>query len=701
MARIKRFLNLNIFILFLSLLLGTLTIGVRPVWSVDFPAGTIEGTVNWNGSPIISMNTNISASIPGNSSFPIDYNGQFQFTDISTGTYTVNLYGGMCWDKLDEATVTVSAGATELANFDITEMVGKVVGTITVNGVPSSGASISVGDDLACGYYSSVDGSGQFDFYIPPGTYTANVSGMSGFLGTFDFSVTAGNIIDIGVVNFESGDIEGTVNWNGSPIISMNTNISASIPGNSSFPIDYNGQFQFTDISTGTYTVNLYGGMCWDKLDEATVTVSAGATELANFDITEMVGKVVGTITVNGVPSSGASISVGDDLACGYYSSVDGSGQFDFYIPPGTYTANVSGMSGFLGTFDFSVVKAQTTDVDFGTTPAGDNVEVGLSGGLDSIGGLQITFTTVNTAGNTTVVESGAGPPPPTGYKIVGLAGQPRYWDINTSAEHEGPLTVCLKYDETQVVGLEVNLKLMHDEGSGLNNITTSIDTLNDIICGETNSLSPFAIVELLQEELDADNDDVPDSIDNCPNEFNDNQEDADNDGLGDVCDSCPHDINNDIDADGICDDIDNCTQIANASQFDFDEDKIGNVCDPDDDNDGWLDETDNCQYDFNQDQADFDKDNIGDVCDNDTDGDDVIDADDKCLETILGIVVNSTGCSIEQICPCNNNWKNHGAYVKCIAHTSENFADAGLITYDDKDFIVSQAAQSYCGYKK
>jgi len=200
--------------------------------------------------------------------------------------------------------------------------------------------------------------------------------------------------------------------------------------------------------------------------------------------------------------------------------------------------------------------------------------------------------------------------------------------------------------------------------------------------------------------EPDTDEDGIIDIEDNCPVTPNADQADADSDGIGDVCDDCPHDFDNDIDADGVCGDEDNCPLTANESQADFDGDGLGNECDGDDDNDGVPDTEDNCQYDFNPDQADFDLDGAGDVCDEDTDGDGVIDSDDECLGTAPGAVVDVVGCSIAQLCPCANNWKNHGGYVKCVAHSADDFLADGLITIEEKEAIVSAAAQSACGQK-
>lgn len=101
------------------------------------------------------------------------------------------------------------------------------------------------------------------------------------------------------------------------------------------------------------------------------------------------------------------------------------------------------------------------------------------------------------------------------------------------------------------------------------------------------------------------------------------------------------------------------------------------------------------------EDQPDSDGDGIGDICDPDDDNDGVMDEDDLCPNTEPGAVVNSSGCSIDDLCPCESDWKNHGAYTKCIAQSAENFVEDGLITEDEKDEIVGEAAESDCGDKE
>ena len=55
--------------------------------------------------------------------------------------------------------------------------------------------------------------------------------------------------------------------------------------------------------------------------------------------------------------------------------------------------------------------------------------------------------------------------------------------------------------------------------------------------------------------------------------------------------------------------------------------------------------------------------------------------------------------------CPCSADfngvpWRNHGKYVSCVAHASEDLLLAGLVSEAEKDTIVSTAARSACGKK-
>ena len=90
-----------------------------------------------------------------------------------------------------------------------------------------------------------------------------------------------------------------------------------------------------------------------------------------------------------------------------------------------------------------------------------------------------------------------------------------------------------------------------------------------------------------------SDSDSQPDGCDNCPNDYNPDQDNFDGDALGDVCDP-------DDDDDGILDDGDLSGTIGDnyCTGGEFEN------CD------------DNCQFAQNPDQADSDNNGIGDVCD-------------------------------------------------------------------------------------
>ena len=60
------------------------------------------------------------------------------------------------------------------------------------------------------------------------------------------------------------------------------------------------------------------------------------------------------------------------------------------------------------------------------------------------------------------------------------------------------------------------------------------------------------------------------------------------------------------------------------------------------------------------------------------------------------------TGCSMADLmdgeCDCTGDWRNHGQYVKCVAHALNVLHKDGDIDEDQRDDLQEQAAETGCG---
>lgn len=93
---------------------------------------------------------------------------------------------------------------------------------------------------------------------------------------------------------------------------------------------------------------------------------------------------------------------------------------------------------------------------------------------------------------------------------------------------------------------------------------------------------------------------------------------------------------------------------------------------------------------------------NDGDGCSEgclfeDGDTDDIVDLIDQCPDTVEPLV-GVDGCSIEQRCPCNDEWDSSAQYVSCVANVLNGMFAAELIDADTRALIQLEASQSDCG---
>ena len=174
------------------------------------------------------------------------------------------------------------------------------------------------------------------------------------------------------------------------------------------------------------------------------------------------------------------------------------------------------------------------------------------------------------------------------------------------------------------------------------------MDSDGDGVCDDEDICPGF------DDNIDADNDGVPDGCDDCIDNDGDevcNEDDvcpgsddmidSDEDGVPDGCDDCPGSTNEDSDGDGVCDLLDVCPD--GNDTLDSDADGVPDDCDDcpnsaagDSDGDGVCDDEDACPG--SDDSLDADMDGIPDACDacpnsstGDSDGDGVCDDEDLC----------------------------------------------------------------------
>lgn len=188
----------------------------------------------------------------------------------------------------------------------------------------------------------------------------------------------------------------------------------------------------------------------------------------------------------------------------------DADGNFQWDVRFGrTYTAE--GLRSFEQTADGGFVGAGYTEgqvwlikisEEGELTPTGYDVLVTPKDSSSGESPVTLSFDYVRSAGTTHLNITDSAPAPPSGFK---LGTPPTYYEINTTADYIGKITVCIDYSEISFNN-ESALKLRHYEDTDTwidRTISHNEDT--DEICAEVSSFSYFAIFEPINQPPVAD----------------------------------------------------------------------------------------------------------------------------------------------------------------------------------------------------
>lgn len=327
----------------------------RPVIEPPPPPPT-TGTV---GGAVMDASTNQSlsgatAALVSNPSLAALTNGSgsFSIANIPAGsqqiTFTLNGYA------TTTATVSVTAGAIiNIGNVPLSAAPnsGIIQGTVTdaSNGSPLSGVLITVTGSST--WTATTAANGTFKIInITPGNVTITASKSSYTLVTGASTVTAGDTmifspsLTVTPPPALTGGLQGTVVDLATGLPLQGATVSVTGPKSYTGSTDSAGNFLFSTIDTGSYSVTVsltgYGVNSYSIIITSGVTANLGSIALT---LNPTTGTIQGTVTDSSTnaPISGAAITVSGSGAGTAVTAPDGSYQLSG-ISPGTITLSAS-----------------------------------------------------------------------------------------------------------------------------------------------------------------------------------------------------------------------------------------------------------------------------------------------------------------------------------------------------------------------
>ena len=352
--------------------------------TVNFPGtfirtSSIMGTVTVENEGLGGVTVKLSGT--GESEWLTDGNGQYAFTGLRAGNYTIEISG---FDDEDvsfgssSSAATVAVGESKVVSFEGTYLrTSGILGQVTADNQPQEAVTVSLqgrGENRSM----TTNSAGQYSFDgLRSGDYAIGISGYNTDEVSFDVTSQTVTVAygETATLPFEgtllrTAGIMGTVTVEGvGPI----EDVTVTIQGNGetkSMPTNSAGMYSFNRLHAGDYSVTI-SGFDDDEygfdVTTATVTVALQDTETVAFDgIMLRTAGISGEVTVgdDDTPLSGVTVTVSGGPRDEEHSATTHS--------DGTYLVEN------LHAGDYSVVISGYDTREYGFDPTTETVSVGL-----------------------------------------------------------------------------------------------------------------------------------------------------------------------------------------------------------------------------------------------------------------------------------------------------------------------------------
>jgi hypothetical protein len=314
--------------------------------STSTPTYSISGTVTLSGAALSGVTINLTGT--ATASTTTDISGNFSFTGLSNGTYTITPSLTDHTFKPVSTVVVVSGASDNNINFAATATTASTYSISgTVSGAVLSGVTITLSGDTTG--TATTDASGKYSFPgIVDGSYTVTPSIMGGYTFSPTNATVSVNGADVTVTNFAETavstttyKISGTVTASGSAFSGVIISLTGA--ATASTTTDTSGNFSFTGLYNGDYTVTPVPTNSYIFTPSSTaVTISSDSVASISFAATSSTASTYNISgTVSGAVLSGVTITLSG--AGSATTTTNASGNYSFpYIVDGSYTVTPS-----------------------------------------------------------------------------------------------------------------------------------------------------------------------------------------------------------------------------------------------------------------------------------------------------------------------------------------------------------------------
>ena len=282
-----------------------------------------------------------------------DANGQYAFTQLRAGVYEVEVsdFGADVGFSSASQSVTVSVGETEAVRFDGTYVrTAGIIGRVAIEGDGLAGVTVSlIGIEPRT---TTTDAAGQYAFAeLRAGAYTVGISGFD--TEDYEFTETSKSVtvaqgqtnnVPFDGTRLRTSGISGQVDAEGDGIAGVVVALTGAAEAMDT--TDAAGQYAFSGLAAGTYTVTITGYDADAYMFEEnarTFDLAHDEAAIQNFEGEHMrTAGISGQVTVEGVGIEGVMVTLtgGEAEAT---AMTDAEGRYAFAeLRAGSYTVGIS-----------------------------------------------------------------------------------------------------------------------------------------------------------------------------------------------------------------------------------------------------------------------------------------------------------------------------------------------------------------------